>query len=67
MAKTAASMYKRSSHKEHLASRSVECKAILPPAHQSSNVAADVVDGRGIYQSKRGQIERLQRDHAGAE
>ena len=60
-------MYKRSRHQEHLASRSVECKAILAPAHKPSNVAVNVVDGYGINQRKRGQVERLQRDRGGIE
>ena len=60
-------MYKRARHQEHLASRSVERKAILAPAHQPSNVAVDAVNGRGINQRKRGQVEGLQRGWPGAE
>ena len=63
----AASVYKRSRQQEHLASRSVESKPILAPAHKPSNVAAGIVDGYGIDQSQRGQVERLQRDRVRAE
>ena len=60
-------MYKRPGHQEDLATGSVECKAILAPAHKPPNVPVNVIEGQGINQRQRGQVERLQRDRGRVE